>query len=108
VPDGPRDAAFLTARPSPGAVHLTWRRPTGATGEFVWIRDRSVGEPWVRLPLPVGDTAWTASALVDGHVYEFRVQSAKGAAVAEGLYSNVVTVRPGPPLLPALPAPLPP
>lgn len=106
VPDGPRQTAFLTAQPSGGAVHLTWRRPTGATGEYIWIRDRSIGEPWVRLPWPVRDTAWTAGALVDGHVYEFRVQSAKGAAVAEDLYSNVVTVRPGPPLLPALPAPL--
>ena len=65
-----------------------------------------LGEPWVRLPWPVSDTAWTLDGLVDGHLYEFRVQSAKGAAVAEDLYSNVVTVRPGPPLLPALPAPL--
>jgi lysophospholipase L1-like esterase len=107
VPNGPRQPALLTVQPGDGSADLSWRSPPGASAEFIWVRDRSTGEPWARLPLPVSDDTWTAGGLVNGHDYEFRLQSAKGTAVAEDVFSNVVGVRPGPQVVPPFPVPLP-
>lgn len=107
VANGPRKPALLTVQPGDGSAYLSWRSPAGASAAFIWIRDRSVGEPWTRLPLPITDDTWTAGGLVNGHDYEFRLQSAKGAAVAQDVFSNVVGVRPGPRLVPAFPMPFP-
>jgi lysophospholipase L1-like esterase len=108
VPNGPRRTAVLTARPGDGTVYLSWRPPPGATGEFIWMRNRTLDEPWTRLAFPVADDAWTAGGLVNGHDYEFRLQSAKGTAVAEDRFSNVVSVRPDPQAIPPIPLPVPP
>lgn len=108
VPDGPRDTALLTARPADRAAQLAWHSPPGATGAYIWIRDRSTGEPWTRLPWLVTETSWTVGGLVNDHDYEFRLQSAKGSSVAEDLYSNVAAARPSTEVLPGLPSPAPP
>ncbi len=105
MPEGPRETAFLLARPTDGGAFLVWRPPPGADNAYVWVRDLTVEQPWNRLPFPVAGTTWEAGEMLNGHVYEFRVQSAKGSAVAEDLFSNVVTVRPGPLGVPALRAP---
>jgi len=108
VPNGPRQPAALTAQPGDGVAHLSWLPPPGATAEYIWVRSRTTDEPWTRLAFPVTDDAWTAVGLVNGHDYEFRLQSAKGTAVAEDLFSNVVSVRPDPQAIPPIPLPLPP
>ncbi len=100
VPNGPREPALLRARPAVGAVDLSWVPPPGATGFFVWLRDTTTGQAWVRLPQPVSGSTFTAGGLVDGHAYELRVQAEKGSAVAEDVFSNVVTAVPGPPATP--------
>jgi len=48
------------------------------------------------LPFPLPGPTWTAGDLVNGHEYEFRLQSEKGSVAAEDLYSNVATVTPRP------------
>jgi lysophospholipase L1-like esterase len=107
VPNGPRRPALLTVQPGDRSAVLSWLSPAGASAEFIWVRDRSTGEPWARLPLPVTDDTWTAGGLVNGHDYEFRLQSAKGTAAAEDVFSNVVGVRPGPQVVPPFPVPVP-
>ena len=51
----------------------------------------------MRLPVPVVGSTWTATRLLNGDVYEFRLQAEKGSVAAEDLYSNVLSVTPGPP-----------
>jgi hypothetical protein len=103
VHNGPRTPALLRALPGNATAYLSWQSPPGAHAEFLWVRDRTVGEPWIRLSWPITDGFWRSDGLVNGHEYEFRVQSAKGTAVARDLFSNVVTVRPSPEALPPPP-----
>lgn len=108
-PVGPRTGARLAVTPSSGQALLRWSGPPGATGEYVWVRDRTRGDPWRRLPaqLPVDGRpggSWTAQLLVDGHHYDFRLQPVKGSDAGKGVFSNVVDVVPAPP--PAAPRPL--
>ena len=101
VPLGPRTAPLLTVTPGDGRAELSWTRPPGATDEYIWTRDRTLEEPWQRLPWPAPGVAWTSSGLQNGHRYEFRLQPAKGSAVAEAdAMSNVVEVVPQPPAPP--------
>ena len=97
VPNGPRVPADLSVAPADGAAVLTWESPPGATDEYVWVRDVTAGESWARLPVPVTGSTWTAGELTNGDVYELRLQAEKGSVAAEDLYSNVVSVTPGPP-----------
>lgn len=96
VPLGPRIPATLSATPGDGEAELSWVSPPGATAEYVWVRDTTTGGEWRRLPIPLTGSSWPATDLVNGHAYEFRLQSEKGTVAAEDLYSNVVTVTPGP------------
>jgi hypothetical protein len=106
VPLGPRTAPHLTVTPGDGRAELSWTRPPGATDEYVWTRDRTLEEPWQRLPWPVPGAAWTSTGLQNGHRYEFRLQPAKGTAVAEAdAMSNVVEVVPQPPAPPRVAQP---
>ena len=91
VRNGPRRPALLTIRPGDSTAYLAWRSPPGASGEFIWVRDRTLGRPWTRLPWPITGGAWKSGGLVNGHEYEFRLQSAKGTAVARDVFSNVVS-----------------
>jgi lysophospholipase L1-like esterase len=94
VPNGPRQPATLAAVGAPGAATLTWQLPPGADAAWVWLRDATAGQGWTRLPDPVRGTTTTVPGLVPGHTYELRVQAAKGTAVAEDVYSDVVSVTP--------------
>lgn len=96
VPNGPTIAPMLRVVPGDHEARLSWESPPGATGEYVWLRDVTAGDQWRRLPIPIGDTEWVAAGLVNLHDWEFRVQATKGEAVAEGRYSDVVSVRPAP------------
>ncbi|MEZ5119856.1 MAG: fibronectin type III domain-containing protein [Candidatus Nanopelagicales bacterium] len=102
VPNGPRQPAILSVQPGDGTATLSWLAPPGATAEYVWTRNRTTGEPWNQLPIPVPGTSWTATYLHTFDEYEFRLQSAKGTAIAADLFSNEVTVTPLPPAVQGL------
>jgi hypothetical protein len=94
VPNGPRVPATLSVQAGDGEATLTWQSPAGATGEYVWIRDATSGEPWGRLPYALPGSTFTAGGLTNYHDYEFRLQAEKGSVAAEDLYSDVATVTP--------------
>ena len=104
VPLGPRVAPLLAATPGDGGATLSWIGPPGATAQFVWLRDLTAGDEWHRLPWPVTGSVWSASLLVNGHRYQFRLQPVKGDEAAAGdVRSNIVEVLPQ--QLPAVPKP---
>ncbi|MCB0894525.1 MAG: fibronectin type III domain-containing protein [Nocardioides sp.] len=78
-------------------VSLRWTPPLGATSERVWIRDLTEGPDWFRGVFEEEGTSWSSGYLDDGHHYQFRLQAAKGTAVAEHVFSNVVDAWPAPP-----------
>lgn len=92
----PTSPAVLSGAPAwdPSAVDLSWTPPPGGWTAYVWRRDVTRGEEWLRLPLGLAGTTWTAEGLIAGDVYEFRLQMAKGTSESE-VFSNVVSVTPG-------------
>lgn len=96
VVDGHWRPAALSVTAGDGEAALSWVRAPGIPEQYVWRRDVTAGEDWVRLQWPLGATSWTAGGLVNGHTYGFRLQALKGAVPA-ATFSNVVQVRPVPP-----------
>ncbi|KAA1427465.1 GDSL-type esterase/lipase family protein [Nocardioides antri] len=97
-PVGPRTAAQLTVRAGDGSVDLRWTGSPGATGQYVWVRDRTLDGPWDRMPAQVTGTSSTLDSLDNGHRYQFRTQPVKGDDEPEGeVFSNVVAATPRPP-----------
>lgn len=95
VPLGPRMAPDLTATPGNGAARLRWSGAQGATGEYVWVRDRTLRERWHRLAFPLQGSTWVASGLTNGHRYAFRLQPVKGSwAAASDVRSGAIVVVP--------------
>lgn len=91
VPLGPtpRAPGNLSASGSwRGTARLTWSNTSTASGYFVYISDN--GSAYTRLPYPVTSGPWTASSLIPGHTYRFRLRAVNG--YQEGDYSNVATV----------------
>ena len=107
VANGHWGTAELTALPADLGAELTWVRPPGGRAEYVWMRDLTAAQPWLRLPFPLEGTSWLAGGLSAGHRYEFRLQALKGVVPADA-FSNVVEVTPTvpeePPTPPAAPA----
>ena len=95
VPLGPRVPPTLAAQAGDSAVTLTWVSPPGADREYLSYRDLTDGGAWVAIPGAVQGSGAAVSGLQDGHDYAFRVQAAKGTAVAADIYSNVVSAQPG-------------
>jgi lysophospholipase L1-like esterase len=106
VANGPARVATLRAEAGDGTASLRWERPDGSTGERVWLRDLTAGSDWT-LAAETDATSTVLSGLVVDHVYEVRLQSRKGSAVAEGRYSEPVRVAPVTPTPPVLPEPTP-
>lgn len=97
-PVGPRTGARLAAAAGDGSATLTWSGPPGATSQYVWVRDLTVGQPWTRLPFRVEGGAWTGRHLTNGHRYDYRLQPVKGDDEPGGrVFSDVVSVVPAPP-----------
>jgi hypothetical protein len=88
----PGPAAGLTATAGNGQATLCWRAGSHATGYAVYVRDRSAGTAWTRLPYPVAGPCWTAGLLVNGHRYAFTLRS--GNAYGESGNSNTAEVTP--------------
>src|SRR6478752_6971419 len=103
VSNGHWGGAVLEAEPGERSASLTWDDPPGASAEYIWRRDQTLGDAWVRLAVPVSDRSWTARGLVEGHRYQFRLQATKGSIVADG-YSNVAEVVPTAPPVPGRPS----
>jgi hypothetical protein len=97
VPVGPRTPATLSVQPGDGAVALSWVSPPGADREYVSWRDVTGDGAWTPIPDALPGAGSTVSNLENGRQYAFRVQAAKGTAVAVDLFSNVVTAVPGGP-----------
>jgi lysophospholipase L1-like esterase len=98
-PVGPRTPPVVRATPADGSVQLTWTDPPGATSEYIWGRDATVGEAW-QGPWQVTGSTWTALYLVNGHRYQYRLQPIKGDDEPEGdVRSLTVTAVPFPPPL---------
>ena len=85
-----------------GRVGLTWTAPAGGLIYLAYYRDVTAGQTrFTRNPYPLDDPRAVVGALVDGHVYEFRVTAVRNGA--EGAPSRPVRATPNPPL-PAKPA----
>ena len=99
VANGPTRPAALSASAGDGTASLSWSLPPGADGVYVWVRDATIGESWKRFATFFTDSpgSWTVEGLINYHHYRFRLQAAKGSAVAEHLFSDVVRVTPHPP-----------
>lgn len=97
VENGHWGPAHLSVAAADGGAVLRWVPPPGAREEFVWIRDATAQQPWMRLPYSLVGTTWTAWGLTNGSTYEFRLQARKGTIDAVD-YSNVVAVTPAAPV----------
>ncbi len=91
-PTGPGAAGpeELHASGGDNSAALSWTGASRATGYYVWVKAVTLGEDWRRLPIPLAQTSWISTGLVNGATYQFRIQSVDG--YEEGGYSNTVTV----------------
>ncbi|SCG75781.1 fibronectin type III domain-containing protein [Micromonospora rifamycinica] len=86
----------LTAGAGDGKVTLSWTASaTSGVSYQVYQRDRTQGQSWQKLPLPVTGTSLTANYLVNGHTYEFKVAASNVSG--DSVASNVASARPMPP-----------
>jgi fibronectin type 3 domain-containing protein len=98
--DPPAPPGNLRVTPGDGEATLTWEESPGEVWYLVYQRNASENQQWQQLPLPITSCCtMTAGYLVNGDDYEFKV-TATGFGV-ESAASNVVGVRPLPPLPPA-------
>lgn len=96
--NGPAPAApSLTGRAGDRKALLSWSMPANANAFYIYTRNVTAGETgFTKLPWPVVDDAWTATGLVNGATYQYKVQ-AYNDLIAGGT-SAAVTVSPaGPP-----------
>ena len=95
--DAPAAPTTLRATPGDGMATLTWE-PSATDDVWYWVyqRDATENEEWQKLPLPLADCCtMPAQYLTNAHEYEFEVTATRGS---ESLPSNVVRVKPMPPL----------
>jgi len=84
-----------------GRADLTWTAPAGGLSYLAYYRDVTAGQKrFTRDPYPLDEPTAIVGALVDGHVYEFRVTAVRNGA--ESAPSRPVRATPNPPL-PATP-----
>ncbi|MFI5908178.1 fibronectin type III domain-containing protein [Dactylosporangium sp. NPDC051541] len=91
VPSGPPPAGpeSLEVTGGNGKAVLHWSAASRATAYRIWVKDST---DWHPLPVPIADDGWTATGLVNGAAYQFKVQSVDG--LTPGGYSNTVSVTP--------------
>ncbi len=100
VPNGPRDAAVLSAGIGVGTATLTWSLPLGADRVYVEQRNLDARHPvWRRANRPIlrPQLSTKLTGLVNGDHYRARVRAAKGTAIAQDIVSRQAWVRPGVP-----------
>ncbi|MFY1614904.1 fibronectin type III domain-containing protein [Micromonospora sp. WMMD736] len=98
LPPLPAPPSNLTARAGDGEATLSWTASTFPNAYYlIEYRDVTAGQSWRRAEYPVpGGTSITMGFLSNGHVYEYRVRASNVAG--ESSPSNVVSVRPMPPI----------
>jgi fibronectin type 3 domain-containing protein len=95
LPIGPQVPPQLSVTPGAGQAVLSWTLSPGANLYYVWQQDVTSGQQsFTELPygLPPSSDPWTASLLVPGGTYQYKLQAFKG--FDGGAFSNVVTVHP--------------
>ncbi|WP_109507529.1 fibronectin type III domain-containing protein [Nocardioides speluncae] len=94
----PRPPSSLTGTAGDGTVTLRWTAsPDPDVMYVVWQRDKTAGEAWRQLPLPVsGCCVFNGGMLTNGHTYEFKVAAANQSG--QSTATNVVSVKPMPPI----------
>jgi hypothetical protein len=94
LPQGPTPAGVpdLSATSGNAKAYLSWTPATHATGYVVYMRDLTKNQSFTKLPDQVAGSSWTASVLVDGDEYAFRLQSMNGDQA--GGTSNITGARP--------------
>ncbi|MFI7209833.1 fibronectin type III domain-containing protein [Micromonospora maritima] len=94
TPQGPPAPGPETIYATPGnqKVTLRWSGASRATGYDIWIREVTFGKDWRKLPYTISDDTFTAGLLVNGALYEFKVQSKDG--LQAGGFSNTVSATP--------------
>jgi len=98
----PAAPSGLTATAGNGQATLKWTAsPTANVLYYLYQRDVTTGQSWQPPALPISGTAFTATSLVNGHAYEWKVSA--GNSSGEGKASNVAGATPMPPL-PAAPS----
>ncbi|MCW2786301.1 MAG: lipolytic protein family [Marmoricola sp.] len=99
IPGPPTPGTVSVTGGTSSSVDLTWTFPIGADRETLGERDLTAGTDWVVAHDVRYDKGYTVTGLAE-HQYQFRVQAAKGTAVATGVYSPSVDVdlRPFPPI----------
>ncbi|MEO6087965.1 MAG: fibronectin type III domain-containing protein [Umezawaea sp.] len=100
VPPAPAAPSNLRATAGSGQVALSWNAsPTGSVYYWVYYRPQGHSE-WYYYAQPAGQSPITVTNLLNGFTYSFKVTAANAAG--QTIATNVVTVRPMPPL-PAAP-----
>lgn len=93
VPLGPQTSPVLSAQPGDIQARLTWIPAPGATGYYIYIKNKTVGEAsFTKLPIAIADSSWTVGGLVDGDTYQIYLGTTKGGT--QGVVSNTVSVNP--------------
>jgi hypothetical protein len=96
-PIGPQTPGSVSvSSQTPTSVTLTWTFPLGEDREILFQRDATTGGGWV----PAQDSQYSKGATITGlapDAYQFRVQAARGTAIATTLtglpvYSDVLEV----------------
>lgn len=93
----PLPPSNLVATAGDGQATLTWTAsPTPNAWYWVYQRDATAGQSWVKLSLPITSCCtMTAGYLANGHHYEWKVVA--NNASGDSGPSNVATARPMPP-----------
>ncbi|MFI6231189.1 fibronectin type III domain-containing protein [Micromonospora echinospora] len=95
--DAPAAPTNLRATSGDGQATLRWD-PSATEDVWYWVyqRDATENAEWEKLPLPITECCtMPAQFLANAHDYEFKVTATRGS---ESLASNVVRVKPMPPL----------
>ncbi|MEU4620333.1 fibronectin type III domain-containing protein [Actinoplanes sp. NPDC023801] len=94
----------LTATAGNGQAVLKWTASsTSGAWYWVWMRDATAGQAWQKLSLPITNCCtFTSTDLVNGHRYEYRVNTVGANGGPDSGFSNVddatpVAPRPAPP-----------
>ncbi len=81
VPLGPQTPGVVSVSGTASSVHVTWTFPLGSDTELLFERDLTAGTNWTKVQGAAETLDYRGTGL-EGHLYEFRVQAARGTVVA--------------------------
>lgn len=106
-PLGPQTPGVVSVSGTAASIHLTWTFPLGSDREILYQRDLTAGTGWTKVQDEPESLSYDKTGMA-AHLYEFRVQAARGSVVASAasgapIYSGIVDADLRP--LPTLPRP---